>query len=139
METIDDDSLFLHILSKVWHNSLIIGSFSLPFLSLSYGRLIDGNTIRKKIEFIIPEKIVKKRELTLNISDKTFKEELTEFFNKAVKKLPCNLKELLFQAPDSNESYNWFLYCLHLIQKHILEYDKKSGILKWTGKNMEEI
>lgn len=139
IETIEDDSIYSYMLSKIWHNSFIIESFPLTFLSSSYEKLTCGNNTRTKLEFIPPEKVVCKKELPLNISDKTFKETVTEFYTEIAKKLPINLKELLCQAPNSNESYNWFLYCLHLIQKHILEYDKRSGMIKNTGKDLEEI
>jgi hypothetical protein len=105
------------MLSKIWHNSFIIESFPLTFLSSSYEKLTCGNNTRTKLEFIPPEKVVCKKELPLNISDKTFKETVTEFYTEIAKKLPINLK--LWVGPSSNET-QLVIVLLDLIPKPFL-------------------
>ena len=40
--------------------------------------------------------------------------------------MPCSIDEILNKAKDSDEYYNWFIYILHLIQKHKIFYNKET-------------
>ena len=44
--------------------------------------------------------------------------------------MPIKLIELLMKAKDADTFYKWFNFCLHLITKHKIHYDKTNGIIK---------
>lgn len=126
----ENEPLLRNILTKCWRTPVVFEEVSHNFLAESFNRWAGRKKNRKKMEFIIPEKTDFIPEFTINSLTKPFQESLNDFFDFIKMEMPIKLLELLMKAPDADTFYNWFNYCLHLITKHRIHYDKKNGIIK---------
>ena len=69
------------------------------------------------------------------IDEVNFEEELEEFAKFLVPKLPISLKKLLDTATNNDIRYSYFVYCLYLIQRKTIEFDKHTNnFLKFRKK-----
>jgi hypothetical protein len=126
----DNDPLLRNILTKCWKVPVVFEEVSHNFLTESFNRWAGRKISRKKMEYIIPEKTDFIPEFSINSLPEPFQESLNDFFDYIKKEMPIKLLELLMKAKDADTFYNWFNYCLHLITKHKIHYDKTNGIIK---------
>ena len=126
----DNEPLLRTILTKCWKTPVVFEEISHKFLTESFNRWAVRKIKRKKIENIIPEKTEFKPDFSINSLTEPFQESLNDFFDYLKTELPIKLIDLLMKAKDADSFYNWFNFCLHLITKHKIHYDKKNGIIK---------
>lgn len=126
----DNDPLLRNILTKCWRTPVVFEDVSHKFLTESFNRWARKKIKRKKMEYIIPEKTDFIPDFSINSLPEPFQESLNTFFDYIKKEMPIKLIELLMKAQDADSFYNWFNFCLHLITKHKIHYDKKNGIIK---------
>ncbi|MHA1728882.1 MAG: hypothetical protein ACTSWY_09140 [Promethearchaeota archaeon] len=127
----NNESLFSAILTKCWKTPLILEDYNEQYFSSSFQKLVMKKKRYIKKEILDPEKVEIKGIINFDYinSQESFQESLNEFFKFLRVKLPCKFNDLFSEAPNSEKFFNWFNYCLHLIQKHRIFYNKKSGII----------
>ena len=126
----DNDPLLRKILTKCWKNPVVLEEVSHQFLTDAFSRWAGKKIKREKIDFIIPEKTDFIPDLSINSLAEPFQDSLNNFLNFLKTEMPIKLIDLLMKAQDAGTFYNWFNFCLHLITKHKILYDKKNGIIK---------
>lgn len=123
-----NEELIYKIMMNIWKDPLILEDLSIEFFSNSLQRLSKPRIyIRETLPE--PEKVEEKGELSLKYFERPFEKSVNEFLSYLKKHMPCNLIELLKNASGKEEFYNWFIYSLHLIQKHEIIFDKKTGFI----------
>ncbi|MCP4761147.1 MAG: hypothetical protein GY870_05155 [archaeon] len=128
----DEESLFSAILQKCWRSPLTIETISLNYLDSSFKRWANRKINYEKKEFLEPKKVNYSGTFDLEY-DLPFQKSLSEFFSSIEKKLPCKLSDILSEALNMDDYYNWFIYILHLIQKHRIVYNKDNEIVSKPG------
>jgi hypothetical protein len=124
-----NENLFQQLLYTCFKTPVVLSYYPNEYLYQEFDRWVSSSMQHRRKEFIDPERSIEKGDFTLACQEQSFGQSLDCFFDLIALKLPLKLTDLLKQAEDSDQLYNWFIYCLHLIQKHRLIYDKDSKIL----------
>jgi len=124
-----NEGLFQHVLMASITPPLVLSYYPSEYLYQAFERWCSSTIQRRRREYTEPERSVEKGNFTLACQEQSFDQNLDCFYTLIAPKLPLNLPSLLNQAANSDELYNWFIYCLHLIQKHRLEYDKDTKMV----------
>jgi len=127
------------IFQSLFNPPLMIEDINLETLFESFTRLSNRKIKWDDIKFPeisgIPNNL-QMTELDDFIDDVHFERDLEEFERIILPTLPQNLSEVLKSAPDGEMRYNYFVFCLYLIQRKKIVYDKKLNELK--AYNQEE-
>ena len=116
-----------NLLNECWREIFTIDTLSLDFLELSQERLgIDkgGSIIIKHLS-----KAKVKDDFLLEIPKRKFTEKMMKFYDSIIEKLPCQFEEIFKGEKDQHKIYENFVFILHLIQSHKINYLKETNTL----------
>ena len=116
-----------NLLNECWREIFTIDTLSLDFLELSQERLgIDkgGPIIIKHLS-----KAKVKDDFLLEIPKRKFTEKMMKFYDSIIEKLPCQFEEIFKGEKDQHKIYENFVFILHLIQSHKINYLKETNTL----------
>ena len=116
-----------NLLNECWREIFTIDTLSLDFLELSQERLgIDkgGPIIIKHLS-----KVKVKDDFLLEIPKRKFTEKMMKFYDSIIEKLPCQFEEIFKGEKDQQKIYEHFVFILHLIQSHKINYLKETNTL----------
>lgn len=125
----ENDIIFGGILNKCWKRPLVLEKMSEEYLLQSFNRCANRAERSSKQEYQEPLRIENRPEVQITALEEPFEDSLMRFFTNAKDLLPCTLKEILVDKKLEISAYERFIYCLHLIQKKQLLYNKKDGVL----------
>jgi len=116
-----------NLLNECWREIFTIDTLSLDFLELSQERLgIDkgGPIIIKHLS-----KVKVKDDFLLEIPKRKFTEKMMKFYDSIIEKLPCQFEDIFKGETDQQKIYDNFVFILHLIQSHKINYLKETNTL----------
>jgi hypothetical protein len=123
--------------------SLYIPPFTLDDINVEglisdFLRLMNRKNFLKNIEFPDLSDVVKNgsaEDFEELIDDVHFERDLEVFKSKILLNLPISISNLLNSAPNDKDRFTHFVYCLYLIQRKILMFDKSTNsLLKFEEK-----
>jgi hypothetical protein len=126
------DSIF----QSIYNPPFTINDINVETLSSSFVRLTNRKKYLSDIEFPDFSDLIKKgsaEDFEGLIEDVHFERDLNAFKINVQSKLPISISKLLNSAQDDKDRYTHFVYCLYLIQRKILVFDKSSNMLRKFG------
>ena len=111
-----------------WWKPFNLDVVSLEFLEESKQKLSIKRKLGIKIEPLI-RKAVKGEEFLLEMSESSFTDNMTDFLDSIIGKLPCLFEQIFEDEKDQLELYKKFVYILHLLQAGRLKYQKDTNML----------
>ncbi len=132
VKTHSQDSLNA-VFQAMFNPPFIIDDINLEPLMTSFLRLTNRKKIFNIIEF--PdfddvERDTSAADFEGMIDDVHFERDLNTFKTQLASKLPISLNNVLKSAPNDYDRYTYFVYCLYLIQRKKIVFDKSSNELR---------
>ncbi len=128
-----EDSLE-NLMNSLYRPPYIVEDINLESLIASFTRLTTKNNMWDSIEFPELTDLVEDapdiEQFNHLLDDVHFEEELQKFKQYLMTKLPIQLSQLLSETPDEETKNANFIFCLYLIQRKILLYNKKTNELQ---------
>ncbi|MFX1237712.1 MAG: hypothetical protein ACFFAS_20045 [Promethearchaeota archaeon] len=117
--------------------SLFNGCWSEPFnlssMSLSFLRLSKNKLSKKKRKGLIIKPVMRSNAQTgkfiLEVPEQKFTDNMMDFFNSIIAKLPCFFEDIFEDDEDQIVIYEKFVYILHLLQSNKIKYQKETNTL----------
>ena len=132
VKTHSQDSLN-DVFQELYNPPFVIDDINVETLMTSFLRLTNRKKIFDVIEF--PDFDDVERDATAEdfegmIDDVHFERDIDKFEIQLISKLPQTLAEILKFAPSDDDRYTHFVYCLYLIQRKKIIFDKDSNELR---------
>ena len=127
-----EDSLN-EVFQVLYNPPFTVDDINLETLMSSFDRLTNRKKVWSTIEFPDFNDVV--RDTTAEdfegfVDDVHFERDLEKFEKKVLSELPKSLPDLLNSAPNKDLRYSYFVYCLYLIQRKKIVFDKDSNELR---------
>ncbi len=110
-----------------WMFPFSLETISIDFMIKSKDKLSSMISEPIKIEHL--EFKEKKRDFILEIPQKTFEENMNNFYEKVANLLPCKFNAIFENERDQIQIYEKFIYLLHLLQLGRIKYQKETHTL----------
>ena len=123
-----DENEIANLFNGCWRKSFNLNVISLEFLEESKQKLSKEKKPGLKIETLL-RKAVKGEKFLLEISESNFTDNMMDFLNIILGKLPCVFEEIFEDEKDQIKIYQKFVYVLHLLQLGKIKYQKETNTL----------
>ena len=110
-----------------WLRTFQVESLSFNFLKESQKKLLTAHSDPINIKEL--SKVDTKEKFILEIPKQKFTEKMNQYFRSIIDKLPCYLDEIFEKETDQLESYEHFIYLLHLLQLGRIKYQKETNTI----------
>jgi hypothetical protein len=110
-----------------WLKTFHVESLSFDYLKESQQKLLAAHNEPISIKEL--SKVKSKEKFILEIPKKKFTEKMNQYFRSIMDKLPCHLDEIFEKETDQLESYEHFIYLLHLLQLGRIKYQKETNTI----------
>ena len=128
-----DDSIE-NLMDSLYRSPFIVEDINLESLVASFTRLTTKNNLLASIEFPeltdLVEDLPDIEQFNHLVDDVHFEEELNRFKQKLTPKLPIPLSSLLSETPIEEVRNTNFIFCLYLIQRKVIIFDKETNELR---------
>lgn len=123
-----DDKEINELFEGCWREIFNLNPISFEFLEESKERL--DNLVKKSFS-IQHLKIRRKQEdnFVLSVPERGFSEQMNEFYETILNKLPCFFEDIFEDDKDQIKIYEKFVYLLHLLQSGKIKYQKETNTL----------
>jgi len=123
-----DDKEINELFEGCWRETFNLNPISLEFLEESKEKL---DKIVKKSFNIQHLKIRRKQgeDFVLSVPERGFSEQMNEFYESILDKLPCFFEDIFEDDKDQIKIYEKFVYILHLLQLGKIKYQKETNTL----------